>query len=361
MSRYPLTRREKPDFDRFLKVIRRKGNRNYVPFFELCIDNKFFEPLTGVSAPKGLDFHNESLTFEASFCYFLDCCARMGFDHGTINMCGFTGFPCKKHGVESDPRRGYVMAQDCMIANEKDFDEYPWPNPENVDISIMERIAKLAPEGLGVMTGGPAVFEPMCSLLGYDGISTMLFDNPGLVKRVADQIGSILIKLYDLAASLPFINGIVICGDMGFKTGSFVSPDCLREMVFPWHKRICEAIHRHGKICILHSCGNLASVMPDIINSGFDGKHSFEDTITPSFLDLQKLYGSKICLIGGIDLDFICRSNEDTIRKRVRNTIDSLASDGGYILGSGNSIPDYVPLENYWAMLDEGMRYGRPV
>lgn len=47
------------------------------------------------------------------------------------------------------------------------------------------------------------------------------------------------------------------------------------------------------------------------------------------------------------------------IRKRVRDFIDTLSPGGGYCLGSGNSIPDYVPIANYWAMLDEGLKYGR--
>jgi hypothetical protein len=39
--------------------------------------------------------------------------------------------------------------------------------------------------------------------------------------------------------------------------------------------------------------------------------------------------------------------------------IDNMAPNGGYMLGSGNSLADYVPIESAWAMFDEGLKYGR--
>ena len=117
--------------------------------------------------------------------------------------------------------------------------------------------------------------------------------------------------------------------------------------------------HRHGKPIILHSCGNLVEIMDDLVAYGYGGKHSFEDAIQPGILELHRKYGQKIALLGGIDVDFLCRSSEDAIRQRVRAYIDAMGPEGGYCLGSGNSIPGYVPIEKYWAMLDEGLKYGR--
>ncbi len=354
----PLRRKEKPDFERFLKVIQRKGGRDYVPFFELCVDTCHFEPVSGLKAPDGLDFVPTSPTFEASFAYYLRCCAAMGFDHGTINMAGFTGYPARRHGV-AGTARGFVTAGDSLIANDEEFERYPWPSAGAIDVDAMERTARLAPEGLGIMTGGEAVFQTLELIMGMDNLALMLYDNPALVRRVADRIGSINVAAYDLAASLPFIRGLVICGDMGFKTGTTVSPRALRELILPWHKKMVDAVHRHGKIAILHSCGNLEAIMPDLIACGWDAKHSFEDTMVPDMFDLHRAYGRRICLIGGLDVDFLCRADERALRARVRKTIDTMAPGGGYVLGSGNSIPEYVPSEKWWIMLDEGLKYGR--
>lgn len=32
--------------------------------------------------------------------------------------------------------------------------------------------------------------------------------------------------------------------------------------------------------------------------------------------------------------------------------------DGRYCLGSGNSTANYIPLKNYFAMVEEGLNYG---
>jgi uroporphyrinogen decarboxylase len=358
MADYRLQRREAPDFSRLRRVLTRQGGRDYVPFFEMILNPAHFEAFTGLTPPPGMNFMPTSPTFEATFAYYLQCCAQMGFDHGTINLCGFGGFPARRHGVEGTAR-SFVMEEDATIACEADFDAYPWPSARTLDVEAMARTARLAPEGMGVFTGGGAIFQTMCDLLGYTGIALMRYEQPELLQRVADRVGGIMLELFELAASLPFIDGLLVTGDLGFKTGTFLAPDDLRRLIFPWHARICQAVHRHGKLCILHSCGNLAEVMPDIIACGYDGKHSFEDAITPSMFDLHRQYGDRICLIGGIDVDLLCRADEATLRHRVCETIDTMAPGGGYLLGSGNSLADYVPLASAWAMFDEGLKYGR--
>ena len=63
-------------------------------------------------------------------------------------------------------------------------------------------------------------------------------------------------------------------------------------------------------------------------------------------------------MIGGIDVDFLCRSDEQSIRRRVRDTLNVCQAGGGYCLGTGNSVANYIPLDNYLAMVDEGRLYG---
>ena len=64
-----------------------------------------------------------------------------------------------------------------------------------------------------------------------------------------------------------------------------------------------------------------------------------------------------MALLGGIDVDFLCRSDEAAIRARVRDTLDKCLPGGGYCLGTGNSVTNYIPVDNYLAMVDEGRLY----
>jgi len=131
----------------------------------------------------------------------------------------------------------------------------------------------------------------------------------------------------------------------------------MREFVLPGHRKIAQACHAAGRPYLLHVCGKIDSIMPDLIRDvRIDAKHSFEDTIE-SVIDDKEKYGRDIALLGGIDVDFLCRATEPQIRKRVRDTLEKCMPGGGYCLGTGNSVANYIPIDNYLVMLDEGRRF----
>ena len=145
---------------------------------------------------------------------------------------------------------------------------------------------------------------------------------------------------------------------MGFKGGLMFSPSDMRRYVLASHKAQAQLAHEHGRLYLLHSCGRLTDIMPDLIEDvRIDGKHSFEDTIEDC-RDAKRTWGQKAAILGGIDIDFLCRATPDAIRARVRDTLDKCLPGGGYCLGSGNSVANYIPVENYLAMIDEGRLYG---
>ncbi len=131
---------------------------------------------------------------------------------------------------------------------------------------------------------------------------------------------------------------------------TLLSPDMLRKYVFPWHKKIVEAAHKNGKPAVLHSCGYMVEIMEDIIEDmKYDGKHSYEDNIVPVEEAYQR-WGGRIAILGGLDVDFLIRSENEEIVKRAKNMLEITKEKGGYALGSGNSIPEYIPNEKYFAM-----------
>ncbi|HIQ06277.1 MAG TPA: hypothetical protein EYH31_11450 [Anaerolineae bacterium] len=136
-----------------------------------------------------------------------------------------------------------------------------------------------------------------------------------------------------------------------------LSVDSVSELVLT-QAQIAECIHSHGRPVLLHSCGNLCQVMDDIIEDvKIDAKHSFEDTFLP-VTEAKRKYGDRIAILGGIDVDFLCRASEEQVREYVRKVIDICGPGGGYALGTGNSVANYIPVQNYLAMLDEGRHYG---
>src|SRR5690606_9474671 len=124
---------------------------------------------------------------------------------------------------------------------------------------------------------------------------------------------------------------------------TMIAPDDLRKYFFPYHKRIAQLAHEHGKVYVLHACGNLEAVLDDLIDDvGIDAKHSFEDAIMP-VTEFKARYGRRVGVVGGLDIGFLSRASEGEVRARVRHTLESCMPGGGYLLGTGNSVANYIP------------------
>jgi uroporphyrinogen decarboxylase len=91
--------------------------------------------------------------------------------------------------------------------------------------------------------------------------------------------------------------------------------------------------------------------MDDMIAAGINAKHSNEDQIAP-FDKWIELYGDKIGLFGGIDVSLLCQASPDEIYAAVLENGSRFRQNAlGYAIGSGNSIPEYIPVEGYLAMI----------
>ena len=199
--------------------------------------------------------------------------------------------------------------------------------------------------------GPNGILENAIDLVGYEALCLMIYDDKQLVYDIFEQVGTRLVRYYELAARYECVGACISNDDWGFKTQTLLSPSDLRRFVFPWHKRIVATVHAAGKPVILHSCGFFFKIMGDIIDDiKFDGRHSYEDTIMP-VEEAYEQYHDRIATLGGIDVDFVCRSTPEEVYARSAAMLERSAGRGGYALGTGNSVPDYVPDANYFAMI----------
>ncbi len=346
-----------PDFARLEKVLRRKGQPDRVPFLELFsnIESQVSE-IIGEASGEGSGDPDPQIR---QLRQHITCMVALGYDYINVIPGNFR-FPQaeREKTMTAEGERGYVTATTHMIADRRDFEAYSWPEPSKIDYSPFEVASGLIPDGMKVISRGPGgVLENVMWLLGYEGISYFLYDDPQLVHDMFEAVGSRIVESFDTVASLDIVGGLVLGDDLGFKTQTLLSPGVYREYLFPWHKKIVDAVHRHGKLAILHACGNVTEIMEDIIACGWDARHSFEDVIEPVW-EAKAEYGDRISVLGGFDMDKLCTMSEAQVRDHTRFLIDNCAPGGGWTLGTGNSVANYVPLANYLTMLDEGFRYG---
>lgn len=338
-----LTRQ--PDFDQFLKVLWRSGRPDHLPFYEHVANPVF------VALRTGTDWDKMPATAPDYWQVYVDFWLGMGYD--CIPMEIPLNCPLGAgHGGITEGSEAHIVIRD-----RKDCESYPWPDESTpIDFSHFETVSKLVPDGCKIVGGvcaGP--YEWVSQMMGTIGLSYALVDDPELVAEVFAKIGSLHTSAVRQLSTMPFIGALRQGDDLGFKTSTFLSPELLREHVFPIYKRMTSLAHAQNKPFILHSCGNLAEVYENLIEDcKIDAKHSFEDIILP-VSEFKKQYGTRVTALGGLDVDVICRSTVDEVRAYARKQIEQCFADGFWALGTGNSLTAYMPVENYVAVLEEGM------
>lgn len=333
----------KPDFDNILKVLAKETPKRPT-LFEFFMNKNLYEFLADNKAKNSTDeLRNLRVVISA--------CKNAGYDYATIPTSFMQTMRFEKaHSLEKESKS---QNEGFVITDEQSFENYQWPNPEIGNYEVYEKLEKELPDGMRLVACGPGgVLENAIELVGYENLCFMSLANEKLTQEVFDAIGSRLLRYYEIVSSFSSIGAVISNDDWGFKTQTMFAPAMLRRFVFPWHKKIVTAIHAENKPAILHSCGNRSEIMEDIIDDmKYDGIHSFEDIISPVENEWEK-YHKRIAILGGIDMDFLSKSTTEQVKQRSKNLLILTEKDGSYALGSGNSIADYVPFENFKAMIE---------
>ena len=332
-----------PEFDNILRAFH-KERPERPTLFELFMNMPLYE------AVNGRRFHGGGMLGELAFT--AEAFAALGYDYATTKACGMV-FPTRGQGH----LQTISLNDGGMVTDWESFARYPWPDPDAFDYSHLGDIEPHLPGNMKllVMTSG-GVLENVTAIVGYETLCYMLYEEPELVQALFDEVGKRLYRYYERALEFETVGFLSSNDDWGFNTQTFLSPAAMRQYVFPWHKRFVDLAHGAGRPILLHSCGNLSQVMEDVIQMGFDAKHSFEDGIQP-VEEAYEQWAGRICILGGIDVDFICRETEEAIKARVRAMLQRTSARGGYLLGTGNSVPEYIPRQNYLAMVSEAIGY----
>lgn len=361
-----LQKEPQPDFEAFKKVIRGESSAHRVHQAELLID---LEIMAYISKR----FLNESpplLTKETKrevLKWYVNWWYRMGYDYATVIGSDFTGlsFVTKKRIAEdtaqlSRKEREWVEEGKGVIQSWEDYESYPWPKIDNIDFSFLDWLQEFVPEGMKILiSSSSGVFEIASEeLLGFEGMSYLLYENYPLVEAVFNRVGETLNAYYRSVVSSEIVGGFFQGDDMGYKTSTIISPEILRTLVLPWHKKNASLAHQYGKLFFFHSCGNIFTLMDELIEEvRIDAYHSFQDEILPIWQFKEK-FGDRVGYLGGVDVNKLCLSSERELRIYVRSLIEK-CFPGRFAIGSGNSIANYVPPENYLIMLEEANQWGK--
>jgi uroporphyrinogen decarboxylase len=238
----------------------------------------------------------------------------------------------------------------------EDFERYPWPRIEQVDFFDIEWLNEHLEDNL-TLWSMTYLFQQVSNLVGFEPLCMMLFDNRELVQAIVEKVGQFYLDLTRTLCEYERLGAINIGDDLGHKTSLLLRPTDLRELFFPWHRRIIQEAKSRSRLGLFHCCGQVEMIMPDLIDTvGIDAKHSTQDLIEPITVSKQR-WGSRVALLGGVDVDFITRGHPQRIADYSRNILDHCLVGGGFAFGVGNWVADSIPLENYLAMLAAARAY----
>ena len=265
--------------------------------------------------------------------------------------------------TESLPGHGAIMGGKGPIQDRADFERYPWDELQERYWSLAEpkfaALGRHLPPGMLALGGvGNGVLEISEDLVGFESLAYLRADDPETYAELYQRIGELMLGIWkeflwrhgDLFAICRFGD------DLGFRSSTLISPKLIRQYIIPQYQPVIALIKTSGKPFLWHSCGRIFEIMQDVIALGIDAKHSNEDAIAP-FDEWIARYGGQIGLLGGIDVDVLCRKEPAGITAEVYEKGRRFrAAAQGYALGSGNSIPDYVPMDGYLAMIAAAQR-----
>lgn len=190
--------------------------------------------------------------------------------------------------------------------------------------------------------------------MGIERFSLMLYDDPAFVEAAIDLFSEWTGAAVEQAEDLGF-DIIVASDDLAGKQGPLFAPAVIRNLFLPHYRKV---MARTSLPWIIHSDGNIAPVLDDILSLGVKGIANIE----PGPMDIDKLkkdVGERVCLMGNIDLHYtLTRGTPEETRVEVRERIQNVGPGGGYILASANGLTAYCKPENVRAMARALTDYG---
>ena len=334
----------KPDFNRFVKAAKhREADR--VPMCEAVIGYGIQSRFLGKEvAPDDLKSQIEFWT-KAGYDFVPISVSLMNPGKVTEES-GITKL-LKKMVLEKDPGetdpKAWNLELSSFIHEREDFDRFPWDAASDLDFSALERAGELIPDGMKVIAISGKIFTLSWMLMGFQNFSLKLMLETDLVTDVFRKVAEIQFSALEKILKKNYVGGVWVVDDVAFGTGPMLSPEHLREHVFSWYKKMADRCHQEDRLFLMHSDGDLSTLMEDIIDTGVDVLHPIDPHCMDIF-ETKRRYGDRICLVGNVSNEMLRSGSVEEVKAYTKELIRKCAPGGGYMVSAGNSVPDWAQI-----------------
>jgi uroporphyrinogen decarboxylase len=156
-------------------------------------------------------------------------------------------------------------------------------------------------------------------------------------------------------------DGVWMYEDMGYTQAPFFSPEMYREFLFPYHRRMGDFIHSYDLPFILHSCGKIRPLLPDIVRAGVDCLQAIEAKAGQHVAEMAEATGgNSLAFMGNIDIRAFESNDREVLEAEILPKLRTIREKRiPFVFHSDHSIPSSVRLETYEYAMDLRRRYGR--
>jgi len=280
----------------------------------------------------------------------------------------FWGWRQKTVEAACGPEETYVDFPLSRAVCLEDLARHTWPDPEWFDFSdILQRLEPW--EDFAVMASGVSVWQHPSFLRGLDNLLCDLSLDAEMAGFMMDRFTDFYLGYFErlLSAAEGRIDILRQADDLGTQHSLIFSPEMFRSFVKPRIARFVDLAHSFGAKFMFHSCGAIRPFIDDLIEIGVDILDPLQAAaIGMEPEGLKADFGSRICLHGGVDTQFLLpQGSPEEVRDEVRRRVEQLGPQGGFILAPCHLLQMDVPTANILAMSQEGASYiyenGRPV
>jgi len=214
------------------------------------------------------------------------------------------------------------------------------------DVAQVKAAVQEAAGEIAVFGSIRGTFGFLFILLGLENLSVAIYDEPELLRQIIDaaddywtQLG---LKLIEAGC-----DALYVANDMGMNGRTLIAPDQLREFFLPGLKKQVQTFHSAGGRVILHSCGNINSILEDLADTGIDAINNIQVRAGMDLADVKRRIGDRVCIVGNVDATGVmCQDDLQKIRQAIASVVETAGGDGGLIIATDHSFHAGIPAEN---------------
>ncbi|MDR1532262.1 MAG: hypothetical protein LBS62_08780 [Clostridiales bacterium] len=256
-------------------------------------------------------------------------------------------------------RANSLSAPGCFANAETvaDIEKYPWPDPKYLRFDELNQQLERVPDKM-VFTGlSCGFFHNMCDFFGMEEYFVNMHLNPKVIEAATEHFVEFYVQANELCLQSvgDRADAIFMSNDFGTQRDLFISPELFRRFVLPGFKRIAQLGKKYGKFVILHSCGSIYRIIPDLIDVGVDVLHPIQAQAAGMSADNLAQFKKDIAFLGGIDAQsFFVNATPDEIKNEVYR-VRKVLGPNIVISPSHEEILPNIPPENFKAMAEAAL------